>query len=218
MECGIFGGKEIRRSVALEKLYEQNISCFLGIPNIGLTAINRILGELFNTGKMPRLNMALLKINYIFEALPLKRNNRGKITNEYSVRFFGRLYALRHSRIPVKILVNVHLNVKKLSFFWGKNFREEPKKFELGDLVYCADLTEKRFKAATGMAVKKTSKQGVFRIGGNLVNLSYHHGYEFLLVFFDKGNLFIFDFNGQKIMPISIHKASHKCKAARLRK
>ncbi|MBN1325588.1 hypothetical protein JW977_01220 [Candidatus Falkowbacteria bacterium] len=200
---GLFRGTARNRLVRLENFYERNIEYFMGIPNIGLSAINLILEELFTTRKMPKHNMVLLKIRYFLRLNPQIKHEHERIIYEYSARFFKKLYYITERSKRGEDFFRIDLQIKKLIISWGKNFQEHQKIFLLEDLLYCADLNATKFKVAVGMAVKKTSRRGVFKIGGHFINLSVKHKKKFVLVFFDKGNLFIFDFRGRKIIPIS---------------
>lgn len=200
---GIFKGIEEKRLIRLENFYERNIDYFIGIPNIGLSAINSILEELFVTQKMPRRNMVLLKIDYSLRVKPQIIHRVRKNAYEYSVRFYKKLYFIKERYSCKEDFFRIDLNVKKLIFSWGTNLQGERKVFLLKDLIYCADLNATKFKVAVGMAVKKTSRRGVFKIGGHFINLSVKHKNKYVLVFFDKGNLFIFDLRGRRIKHIS---------------
>ncbi|MCX6744731.1 MAG: hypothetical protein NTX82_04370 [Candidatus Parcubacteria bacterium] len=205
MHKGIFKGNEKRRLSILESLYEKNISHFLNIPNIGLGVLNQILGELFSTEKMPRHNLVLLKQTLTFWVRPVKRvSGKSGCIYEYSIRFLRSLYSVHFGKKGGRKIFRLQLNVKTVQISWQGHFRQQKKVFQLDRVLYCADLTVAKFKTATGMGVKKTSSLGTFKLGGVKVKLGGKNHNKLVLVFFDRGKLFIFDLNGKKIVPISL--------------
>lgn len=210
MDMALFklGGKN--RMLFLERLYEQNIGLFSGIPQIGLGELNQILGEYFDTNKMPRLNLVLLKLvhfamvkpterAYMVKAGKKKAGREKRLIYEYYLRFLDRLYLVNFSKASESKIVCIKLNVKTMHFSWSGYFREESKIIRLPHILRCADFTAGKFKTAVGMGVKKTEKNGSFKIGCQRIMLGREHSRQIVLIFFDQGKLFCFDLKGHWI-------------------
>ncbi|MCX8147476.1 MAG: hypothetical protein N3D84_03345, partial [Candidatus Woesearchaeota archaeon] len=52
---------------------------------------------------------------------------------------------------------------------------------------YCSDIDEYKFKNSVGVALKRTSNRGIFRLGGWIFTLGVKYANTPLIVFFNKG-------------------------------
>lgn len=200
MDKGVFGGTEKSRANKLELLYERNLEDLFGIPQIGLTVLNQILGEFFSTGLIPRQNLVLLKIKTSFLVRPQKRTYApGRALYEYSVRFLKKLYIVYFGKKGGAKLLEMKLDTRIIKFSWEGSFRREKKYYSLPEVQRCADLTASKFKNATGMGVKRVSSNGIFRLGSHFIRVGCRYKGTFILVFFDRSKVLVFGLNGHRI-------------------
>jgi len=189
----------------LESLYERLVPG-TSLPYACVEALDTTLGEFAEDPNRPSCNnVSVVKANYRYLVKPCGKNPYGERISVYGVRIFNRLYEFKCNKGEINDVISLFAMLDRHEWNFHYVFRGDPKMkgYRLSNLIFCSDLSENKFLNAKGVAVKRTTALGKFKLGGRLYNLGACNKHTPVLVFFEEGATYLFNLEGKTLSPVS---------------